>query len=152
MFAAIALFFLLPWLDKSPVKSIRYKGWITKFSLTVFVITFLVLGWLGTKAPTTNLTMMAQFFTLVYILFFFLYPCFSSAGEPLTIGAKGLLGISVLMVVGTIGYWWVLWSSGPAVSLKLIYTILSVAVLFVMGILPLFRPEGVKPVPERLTK
>ena len=47
MFAAIALFFLLPWLDKSPVASIRYKGRITKFALGVFVVTFVILGWLG---------------------------------------------------------------------------------------------------------
>jgi ubiquinol-cytochrome c reductase cytochrome b subunit len=152
MFAAIALFFLLPWLDKSPVKSIRYKGRITKFSLGVFAITFVILGWLGTQAPNTNLTIMAQFFTLVYMLFFFLYPCFSSAGKPLTMGAKGLLGASVLMVLATIGYWWVLWTTGPDVSLKLVYTVLTLAVFFVMGILPLIRPEGVKDVPERLTK
>jgi ubiquinol-cytochrome c reductase cytochrome b subunit len=151
MFAAIALFFLLPWLDKSPVASIRYKGWITKFALGVFVVTFVILGWLGTQAPTTNLTIMAQFFTLLYVLFFFLYPCFSSAGEPLTMGAKALLAASLLMVVATIGYWWIMWSSGPAVSLKLLYTGLTLVVLFVMGILPLFRPEEIKAVPERVT-
>ena len=67
-------------------------------------------------------------------------------------GAKGLLGISVLTVLATIGYWWVLWSSGPAVSLKLLYTVLSLAILFVMGLLPLIRPEGVKAVPERIKK
>jgi hypothetical protein len=68
-------------------------------------------------------------------------------------GAKGLLGVSVLMVLATIGYWWVLWTTGgPDVSLKLLYTVLTLVVFFIMGILPLIRPEGVKDVPERLTK
>ena len=53
MFAAIAMFFLLPWLDRSPVKSIRYKGWMFKSWLALFVISFVVLGYLGTQPPTT---------------------------------------------------------------------------------------------------
>jgi ubiquinol-cytochrome c reductase cytochrome b subunit len=47
MVAAIALLFLLPWLDRSPVKSIRYKGWISRVMLAVFVVTFITLGYLG---------------------------------------------------------------------------------------------------------
>lgn len=151
MFASIAVFFFLPWLDKSPVKSIRYKGLTTKFSLALFVIAFLVLGWLGTKAPTTDLTIMAQFFTLVYFAYFLLYPSFSAAGQDLTMGGKMLLWLTVIMFVGTIFYWWFGWSGGPGAALKLIYTVLSVVVLFVLGIRPVFiTPEKTKPVPERI--
>ncbi len=77
MFAAIACFFFLPWLDRSPVKSIRYKGWMFKSCLTLFVISFVVLGYLGTKAPTDTLTLLAQIFTVTYFLFFLLMPIYS---------------------------------------------------------------------------
>src|SRR5690606_34600466 len=52
MGAAVLLLFFLPWLDKSPVKSIRYKGSLYKGWLAAFVVSFLVLGYLGTE-PTT---------------------------------------------------------------------------------------------------
>ena len=153
MFASIAMFFVLPWLDKSPVKSIRYKGSVTKIALGIFVITFLVLGWLGTKAPTTDLTIMSQFFTLTYFAYFFLYPAFSSAGNALNWVGKMLFWLTVLTVLATIWYWWFGWSGSgaPGTNLKLIYTALTVAVLFMLGIKPLFiSPDNVKPVPERI--
>ena len=51
MGASTLIFFLMPWLDRSPVRSIRYRGLEYKLWLAVFVVSFLVLGWLGTK-PT----------------------------------------------------------------------------------------------------
>ena len=152
MFASVVVFFFLPWLDKSPVKSIRYKGLTTRFSLALFVTTFLVLGWLGTKAPTTDLTIMAQFFTLIYFSYFLLYPSFSAAGQGLTIAGKILFWITVALFIGTLFYWWFGWSAGPGTGLKLVYTILSIAILFILGIRPVFiSPEKVKPVPERIS-
>ncbi len=71
------IFFLLPWLDRSPVKSIRYRGGIYKFALTVFVVSFLVLGYLGTLPPTPARTLAAQIFTVVYFLFFILMPWYT---------------------------------------------------------------------------
>ena len=71
------VFFLLPWLDQSPVKSIRYKGVLSKAALTVFVITFLVLGYLGTLTVTEGRTLMAQVFTLIYFAFFLLMPWYT---------------------------------------------------------------------------
>ena len=52
MGCATLIFFLLPWLDQSPVKSIRYKGPLTKTALALFVIVFFVLGYLGTLSVT----------------------------------------------------------------------------------------------------
>src|SRR5881396_2829066 len=66
-----------PWLDRSPVKSIRYKGPITKTALTLFVIVFFVLGYLGTESVTEGRTLAAQVGTAVYFLFFFLMPWYS---------------------------------------------------------------------------
>jgi len=71
------IFFLLPWLDRSPVKSIRYKGPITKAALALFVIAFIVLGYLGTETVTEGRTLAAQIGTAVYFLFFFLMPWYS---------------------------------------------------------------------------
>ena len=152
MFAAIAVFFALPWLDKSPVKSMRYRGPISRWALYGFAVTFLVLGWLGVQAPNVELTIMAQFFTLVYFLFFLLYPTFSSAGQPLTALARILLVVSALMTLGTIFYWWVMWAGGPGLGLKLLYTAATGAIFFVLGIMPIsIRPDHVKPVPDRVT-
>ncbi|MDD3447529.1 MAG: cytochrome b N-terminal domain-containing protein [Gammaproteobacteria bacterium] len=77
MFAAIAVFFLLPWLDRSPVKSIRYKGPLFKFWIVVFAISFVILAWLGMQPATSLLTNLARLFTVVYFLFFLLMPWYS---------------------------------------------------------------------------
>jgi len=78
MGGAIAFLFVLPWLDRSPVKSIRYKGWMSKFALTAFVVSFLILGYLGTQAPTPGKTLAAQIFTIIYFLFFILMPFYTT--------------------------------------------------------------------------
>ncbi len=77
MGAAIVFLFFLPWLDRSPVKSIRYRGSLHKIALTVFVISFLVLGWLGTQPATPMLTNLARLFSALYFLFFILMPFYT---------------------------------------------------------------------------
>jgi ubiquinol-cytochrome c reductase cytochrome b subunit len=71
------IFFLLPWLDRSPVKSIRYKGPIFKTALTLFVIAFLILGYLGVLPPTPGRTLVSQICTVIYFAFFLLMPIYS---------------------------------------------------------------------------
>ena len=70
MGGAIFVLFLLPWLDRSPVKSIRYRGSIYKIAIGVFVISFIALGYLGTQPATTLFTNLARFFSLMYFGFF----------------------------------------------------------------------------------
>jgi len=70
MAAAIAILFVLPWLDRSPVKSIRYKGIFSRVGLVLFVASFIILGFLGVKAPTPARTTLAQICTLIYFGFF----------------------------------------------------------------------------------
>ncbi len=65
MGTAVMIYFALPWLDQSPVRSIRYKGPITKAALALFVIAFFVLGYLGTHAVTAERTFAAQIGTAV---------------------------------------------------------------------------------------
>jgi ubiquinol-cytochrome c reductase cytochrome b subunit len=71
------IFFLLPWLDKSPVKSIRYKGKLSRWALTIFVIVFLVLGFYGTQPVTVAGTLISQIGTLIYFSFFLLMPWYT---------------------------------------------------------------------------
>ncbi len=77
MGASVVIFAFLPWLDRSPVKSIRYKGPIFKFALAMFVVSFIVLGFLGMKSPTPLYTLLAQIFTFIYFAFFILMPWYS---------------------------------------------------------------------------
>jgi ubiquinol-cytochrome c reductase cytochrome b subunit len=78
MAGAIAILFVLPWLDRSPVKSIRYKGLASKIFLGLFAISFIVLGYLGTVLPTPGVTMLAQACTAIYFGYFLLMPWYTS--------------------------------------------------------------------------
>jgi ubiquinol-cytochrome c reductase cytochrome b subunit len=77
MGASIVVLFFLPWLDQSPVKSIRYRGWMYKTALGVFAVTFLVLGYLGTQPPAGLAKALAQIGTLIYFSFFAFLPWYS---------------------------------------------------------------------------
>jgi ubiquinol-cytochrome c reductase cytochrome b subunit len=77
MFASILIMFALPWLDRSPVKSIRYKGILFKIALAVFAVTFVVLAYLGLQPSTPTKTLLAQIFTGLYFAFFLLMPIYS---------------------------------------------------------------------------
>ena len=70
MAAAIAILFILPWLDRSPVRSMRYKGIISRIAILVFVASFIILGYLGVKAPTDARTLLAQICTVLYFGYF----------------------------------------------------------------------------------
>lgn len=77
MGASIGVLFLVPWLDKSPVRSIRYRGWFSKIALSIFVVSFIVLGYLGSQAPTPIKTTLAQIFATCYFLFFLGMPIYT---------------------------------------------------------------------------
>ena len=91
---ATMILFLLPWLDRDPVKSIRYRGGYFKTALSIFVVTFLVLGYLGTE-PTNvwgqfvawmgnadRATVAARIFTILYFGFFILMPWYTAIDKP----------------------------------------------------------------------
>jgi ubiquinol-cytochrome c reductase cytochrome b subunit len=75
--SSVALPFVLPWLDRSPVKSWRYRGPITKVMLVAFISSFLILGVLGVWAPTDNRTILARICSVIYFAFFLLMPFWS---------------------------------------------------------------------------
>lgn len=77
MNGAIVMLALLPWLDRSPVKSIRYRGAIFKGALTLFVISFIGLAYLGTIPASPVATWFSRIFSVIYFLFFVLMPWYS---------------------------------------------------------------------------
>ena len=82
MGGAVMVLFTLPWLDRSPVKSIRYRPSWHKYVYAVFVLFFVVLGYLGIQPPSDMGTIIAQTGTLYYFGFFLLMPWWSRLGEP----------------------------------------------------------------------
>jgi ubiquinol-cytochrome c reductase cytochrome b subunit len=81
MGGAVVILFFLPWLDYSPVKSIRYRPSWHKYVYGVFVLIFFVLGYLGTQPPSPIGERVSQVGTLYYFGFFLLMPWWSRLGE-----------------------------------------------------------------------
>jgi ubiquinol-cytochrome c reductase cytochrome b subunit len=81
MGAAVMILFGLPWFDRSPVKSIRYRPNWNKWMYAAFVIIFVILGYLGIKPPSVIGTLLSQAGTLFYFGFFLLMPWWSRLGE-----------------------------------------------------------------------
>jgi ubiquinol-cytochrome c reductase cytochrome b subunit len=77
MGVAVVSFFFLPWLDRSKVRSIRYRGWIFKVFLFSFAIAFVALGYLGMQPATPTYTNLARVFGVIYFAFFFLMPWYT---------------------------------------------------------------------------
>lgn len=78
MALAVLLPLFLPWLDRSRVKSIRYRGWIYRSALALFVVSFLALGWLGLQPATGVYVTLARIFSVVYFAFFLLMPYYTA--------------------------------------------------------------------------
>jgi ubiquinol-cytochrome c reductase cytochrome b subunit len=74
MGGAIVVLFFLPWLDRSPVRSIRYRGFAFKAALALFVVSFLILGYLGALPPSPGRTALSQICTVIYFAFFAVLP------------------------------------------------------------------------------
>ncbi len=83
MAAAVIIPAILPWLDRSPVKSMRYKGNLSRWALRIFVVSFLILGVLGVLPPTKEYTILAQFCTMLYFAYFVLMPWYTRVEKTL---------------------------------------------------------------------
>ena len=70
MFGAIAVLFILPWIDRCSVKSIRYRSGIFKANLIMFCISFVVLGWLAMQPVNETITFLSRLFSFLYFAFF----------------------------------------------------------------------------------
>ena len=78
MAAAVAILFVVPWLDRSNVASIRYKGILSKIAIGLFIVSFVTLGYLGTVTVTETGKIMSVICTLMYFAFFLLMPIYTS--------------------------------------------------------------------------
>ncbi len=96
--AAVAIPFVLPWLDRSPVKSWRYRGNITRVMLVLFVSSFLILGVLGVRTPTPSRTLLAQVCAIIYFAFFLLMPVWTSLDKTKPVPER-------VTMDGGIGFW-----------------------------------------------
>lgn len=96
--ASVAILFILPWLDRSPVKSIRYKGNFSKFMIVVFTASFIILGVLGVKSPTPERTLLAQICSVIYFGFFLLMPIWTSLEKTKPVPER-------VTMQGGMGFW-----------------------------------------------
>jgi len=81
MGGATLILFLLPWLDRSPVKSIRHRSVFSKVMIALFTISFITLGWLGMQSGSPGQKLTAQILTAFYFGFFIFMPWWSRIGE-----------------------------------------------------------------------
>jgi len=150
MAGAIAIMFVLPWLDKSPVRSIRFKGAIPKFMMLLFASSFIILGVLGVKAPSVPRTMLAQVNTVAYFAFFLLMPLWSNPNATKPILRRLVSGVFGVFLLGVVfQYWDQIWKDPGHMVVAALYT-------FALGIFFLLLPrlvenDYVKPEPDRIT-
>ncbi|MEW5248086.1 cytochrome b N-terminal domain-containing protein [Microbulbifer sp. 2201CG32-9] len=143
MGAAIAILFVLPWLDKSPVRSIRYKGLLPKALLLVFAAVFIILGYLGVQSPTPGRNFLAQVGTLFYFAYFFTMPIWTNP--------TGRKGAASWVVSGVFGFLF-LWMAVGSWDVNLFVTLMALAMAVFFAALPwLTARDHVKPEPERVT-
>jgi ubiquinol-cytochrome c reductase cytochrome b subunit len=77
MLLAVVSFLFLPWLDRSPVKSMRYRGWISRSALVSFAVSFVALGYLGLQPAEGLYVVLARIFAVIYFAFFWLMPFYT---------------------------------------------------------------------------
>ena len=144
MAAAIAILFVLPWLDRSPVKSIRYKGWISRGMLLLFAASFVILGYLGVKSVTPDRTLLAQVGTIFYFAFFLLMPFYSDPTRK-----AGLISWAACIVLGLLTLIVSIFGGDDTISIfvRLFGTLVAV---FIAATPWLTAQDSLQPEPERV--
>lgn len=146
MAMAIVVLFLLPWIDRNPIKSIRYRSLLFKINLIVFVITFIILGYLGLKPVTDLYSQLALRFTEVYFLFFFVLWAYSK------LRSGGFWIGSFIVLLAGITLYDVLMNSSETPEFIWYTWVIPAAYLFIALLLPQFTNwDAEKQVPERVT-
>jgi ubiquinol-cytochrome c reductase cytochrome b subunit len=147
MGAAIFLLFLLPWIDKNPVKSLRYRGVLYRYLVVIFGLTFAVLGFIGMQAASPTWAQIGQRCAELYFLFFVVSWVYSKPRSG------GFLALSFLVIMGLISIFdWIGWDPAEA-NFKLTTWLIPGIYCAVFLLLPaafsgLNEPEAV---PERVT-
>jgi len=147
MGAAVMILFFLPWIDRNPVKSTRYRSFAHKLNLAVFVVTFVVLGYLGLQQVTAFYGELTLRFSVMYFLFFWLLWFHSRERSAVFSLASFVVLVGVYTLYDVTRF-------DPA-NAQLVFTawLLPTAYLFATMVVPVFaRSLGQdRPVPERVT-
>jgi len=109
---SVVIPFALPWLDRNPVRSWRYRGMLNRIMLLLFVASFIILGVLGVKSPTPERTVLAQICTVFYFFFFLAMPWWSrmdrTKPEPERVTMDGGMGfwksVGTLIIIGAMAF------------------------------------------------
>jgi ubiquinol-cytochrome c reductase cytochrome b subunit len=150
MFAAIAVLFVLPWIDRNPIKSWRYRNNAHKMNLILFAVVFLVLGWMGVEAVTPAFKELGTRMTQIYFLFFVVLWIHSNPAK-----AKYVMWFGILL--GAVVAYDVVFRFTPgdsgATSQMIMQFVWPVIYLAVTLLLPAFKAScnEEKPVPDRVT-
>ena len=83
MFLAMIILFILPWLDQSPINSLRYRGWYSRIALGIFTLSFILLSYLSTSELTPLKMTCMQALVINYFLFFSAMPIYTRYDKPL---------------------------------------------------------------------
>jgi len=144
---SIVILFVLPWIDRNPVKSIRYRGLLYRGLLFVFVLTFIVLGYIGMQPATPFWAEIGQRLSEMYFLFFAVSWAYSKPRS------RAYLVITFICVMAVISLFdWVSWVPSAAV-LKMYSWLIPLVYSLIFLLLPALSPKLIepKPVPERVT-
>jgi len=146
MGSAVAVLFFLPWIDRNPVKSMRYRSTLHKLNLILFAIVFIVLGILGTKPATPLMGEMAVRFSEVYFLFFFVL-WYSSRTR-----SNGFSLLLFVLLLGIVTAYDFVRATDITMNLVSISWLIPALYLAIMLLLPIFTDlDNDRPVPERVT-
>jgi len=147
MGSAVTILFFLPWIDRNPINSTRYRSFAHKLNLAVFVVTFVVLGYLGLQQVTAFYGELTLRFSVMYFLFFWLLWFHSRERSAVFSLASFVVLVGVYTLYDVTRF-------DPA-NAQLVFTawLLPTAYLFATMVVPVFaRSLGQdRPVPERVT-
>lgn len=148
MFGAVLILFFLPWLDRNPIRSWRYRSSIHKANLIIFGIAFAVLGWLGMQAVEPLYAEMSLRFTILYLAFFYVIWFHSKERSA------AFSWISFAVIVGAYTLWDYMRLQAGAAEFGMVATwwLLPTAYMALCVLGPLYTQlNEEKPVPERVT-
>ena len=146
MALAIIVLFFLPWIDRNPIKSIRYRSLLFKLNLWIFAITFIILGYLGLKPVTLLYSQLALRFTEVYFIFFFVLWAYS------TPRGNGFWVTSFIVILGGITLYDLFANTSDKPELIWYTWLIPAIYLFITLLMPMLSNwDREKEVPERVT-
>ncbi len=147
MFAAVLIFFVLPWLDRHPIKSMRYRSVLFKLALIVFAVTFVILGYLGTQPVTLGKSELGMRFSELYFLFFLTLWIYSKERSNNYYGRTVVVLLVLMLIADFIRF------DASKGGLMALSALIPIGYFLVFYLGPVLRPSlnASKPVPERVT-